>query len=76
MLRHSVLHAVKGSLADDAGVTLTCAASFLGKALRGEGNLLGAIEDGTVTVEGDLNVLFEVLLLLETPSPTFTIVEP
>ena len=76
VLRHSVLHSVKGSLADDAGVTLTCAASFLGKALRGEGNLLGAIEDGTVTVEGDLNVLFEVLLLLETPSPTFTIVEP
>jgi alkyl sulfatase BDS1-like metallo-beta-lactamase superfamily hydrolase len=76
VLRHSVLHTQKGTCDPDAAVTITCAASFLGKALRGEANLLQAIEDGSVSVEGDLNALFEVLLLLETPRPTFPIVEP
>lgn len=75
-LRHSVLHAEAGVLDPDAAVTITCEGAFLGRALRGEANLLQAIEEGTVAVDGDLNALFEVLLLLEQPHPSFPIVEP
>ena len=73
---HSVLHAYRGRLDPRATVTLTCSTELLGRALRGAANLLEEIEAGTVMVEGELGHLFEILLLLDTPTPTFAIVEP
>lgn len=57
-------------------LSITCPSTLLSQALRGEANLLEEIGSGNVTVDGELTDLFDVLLLLDTPSMSFPIVEP
>jgi alkyl sulfatase BDS1-like metallo-beta-lactamase superfamily hydrolase len=75
-LIHSVLHAFRGRVDERATLTITCPSTLLSQALRGEANLLEEIGSGNVTVDGELSHLFDVLLLLDTPSLSFAIVEP
>ena len=51
-----------------ATLSITCPSTLLSEALRGEANLLEEIGNGNVTVDGELTHLFDVLLLLDTPS--------
>ena len=75
-LIHSVLHAFRGRQDNRATLTITCPSTLLSQALRGEANLMDEIASGNVTIDGELTHLFDVLLLLDTPSMSFAIVEP
>ena len=75
-LIHSVLHAFRGRQDARASLSITCPSTLLSQALRGEANLLEEIGSGNVTVDGELTDLFDVLLLLDTPTMSFPIVEP
>jgi len=74
-LEHAALSAWP-ALDSDVGATLTMPRDSLTALLANPASLGTALEDGTVTIDGDAGVLVRLFGLLSRPEPNFPIVEP
>ncbi|MGH3744402.1 MAG: alkyl/aryl-sulfatase, partial [Mycobacteriales bacterium] len=74
-LEHAAVNAWP-ALDGDVGATLTMPRAALTAMLVNPASLQAAVQDGTVTIDGDAGVLLRLFGLLSPPTPNFAIVEP
>ncbi|HEX7354465.1 MAG TPA: alkyl sulfatase dimerization domain-containing protein [Mycobacteriales bacterium] len=74
-LEHAALNAWP-VLDPDVGATLSMPRAFLATVLANPASLPAAVQDGTVTIDGDAGVLLRLFGLLSPPTPNFPIIEP
>jgi alkyl sulfatase BDS1-like metallo-beta-lactamase superfamily hydrolase len=74
-LEHAALSAWP-ALDSDVGATLTMPRDALTAMLVNPASLQTAVQDGTVTIDGDAGVLLRLFGLLTPPKPNFAIIEP
>ncbi len=64
------------TLADDVDAVLTMARPTLTAMLADPASIGAALEDGSLTIEGDAGAMGRLFALLEQPTPAFNIIEP